>query len=297
MRSNALSIWSVACLWHRGLEALGEGYTVEVTGEHTVGVMIMNVPERRIAEAFVELADTRVAEFDLLEFLHRLCLRCVELLGADAAGLLLADAHDMLNVVIAASNEQARTIELLELQREEGACIDAYRTGQPVQCPDLTDAHQRWPTFADAASQAGFTYVHALPMRLREHTIGALNLFGTAPTHLGDDELAIAQALTDVATIGILHERASHRHEPLQHTLNGRITIEQAKGALAHRRNIPLAEAFTQLRTYARNHNRRLLDVATAVIERNPNIHDLLTPPPTTRQPPGVHTRPWRHGL
>lgn len=262
--------------------------------------MVMNAPHRRVAQAFVELADTLVAEFDLQEFLHRLCRRCVELLGADASGILLADAHDVLNV-IAASNEQARTIELLQLQRAEGACIDAFRTGQPVQCPDLTDTHgarRRWPTFTDAALQAEFTSVHALPMRLRDHTIGALNLFGTAPTHLGDDELAIGQALADVATIGILHERAFHQHEQLveqlQHTLNSRITIEQAKGALAYRRNISLAEAFTQLRTYARKHNRRLVDVATAVIERDPDIQNLLTPPPTTRQPPGAHPRSWR---
>lgn len=255
----------------------------------------MNVPDRRVAQTFVELADTLVAEFDLLEFLHLLCRRCVELLGADAAGLLLADAHDVLNVM-AASNEQAHTIELLQLQREEGACIEAFHTGQPVQCPDLAAARSRWPVFADAALTAGFTSVHALPMRLREQIIGALNLFTTAPTTLGEDELAVGQALADVATIGILHERAFRQHEvlveQLQHALNSRITIEQAKGALAYERDINLAEAFNQLRAYARSHNRRLADIAAAVIERHPDVHDLLTAPLATEQPRAAHAPP-----
>lgn len=231
----------------------------------------MSVPDARVTRTFVELADTLVADFDLIEFLHLLTARCVELLAVDAAGLLLANSHGVLNVV-AASGEQARLLELLQLQNHEGAAIDCYREGRAIQCPDLTQA-TRWPVFAQAARESGFAAVVAVPMRLRNDVVGAVNLFAAASGELEEDRMSIGQALADIATIGILHERTLRRHEvlveQLQTALTSRITIEQAKGVLAERLGIGVDEAFTSLRLFARSNRRRLVEVATSVIERD----------------------------
>lgn len=235
--------------------------------------------ERRIAETFVELADTLVLGFDVIDFLHTLTERCVELLDVDAAGILLIDHRGSLNLV-AASTEQVRLLELFQLQDEEGPCLDTFHSGQPVSCRDLGAEPQRWPRFATAARDCGFVAVHAVPMRLREDILGAMNLFGAVPGTLSPENAAIAQTLADVATIGLLHERALSQRglvvEQLQGALNSRILIEQAKGVLSERAQISVEEAFVLLRTYARGHSRPLSEVAQAVIARDPITQDLL---------------------
>ncbi|MQA86301.1 MAG: ANTAR domain-containing protein [Streptosporangiales bacterium] len=237
--------------------------------------------EQQLAGAFVELADTLVAGFDVIDFLYLLTQRCVQLLDIDAAGLLLADGRGRLELM-AASTEQARLLELFQLQNEEGPCLDCYRTREPVACDDLGAAGARWPRFAEAAQAAGYMAVQALPMRLRGEIIGATNLFRVAPGHLDGEALHLGQALADVATIGILHERALREREllaeQLQAALNSRVLIEQAKGVLAERRQLGMDEAFTTLRSYARNHNRQLSDVARAVTENSPDVAELTNP-------------------
>lgn len=237
--------------------------------------------DRRAVRTFVELADTLVAGFDLLEFLHLLTARCAEILKVDAAGLLLVDQHGVLNMV-AATTEQARLVELFQLENSEGPCLDSFRSGQLVRCADLSAATDRWPLFARAARDAGFGAVYAIPMRLREETIGGLNLFSNVAGGPGDDQLQVAQALADVATIGLLHERTMRRHEvlteQLQTALNSRILIEQAKGVLAERLGSSVDQAFDTLRKYARSHNRRLIDLAAAVVDNDPTAGDLVTP-------------------
>lgn len=230
----------------------------------------MNAPrEQVLAEAFVDLADTLVADYDVLDLLYRLADVCVELLAADAAGLLLSDQRGHLEPV-AASTEGTRLLELFQLQTDQGPCLDCFRSGAPVTCTDLAQAEDRWPRFAAHAVAEGFASVHALPLRLRTEVIGALNLFCTAPGPLPDADLRLAQALADVATIGILHERAVRRGEvlaeQLQHALNSRIVLEQAKGALAERAGIDPDEAFLRLRRHARAHNLRLTELARAVV-------------------------------
>ena len=227
--------------------------------------------DERLAQTFVELADTLVGGFDLMEFLHMLTERCVELLDLEAAGLLLADAGGALQVV-AASTEQARVVELFQIQSDEGPCLDAYRSGQPVIVSDLnaSQATERWPMFTAAASEMGFAAVHAIPMRLRDQVIGTLNLFGSAPRGLDPAVVRAAQALVDVATIGILQERATREHElvagQLQVALNSRVIIEQAKGILAERMRVTPDQAFIVLRAYSRNHNHPLTQLAADVI-------------------------------
>jgi transcriptional regulator with GAF, ATPase, and Fis domain len=224
--------------------------------------------ERLLAAVFVELADTLVTGFDVADFLHGLADRCVQLLGVDAAGLMLADQRGSLEV-IASSSEQSRLVELFQLQNDQGPCLECYRSGQPVSEVDLAAAGQRWPLFAPAAAGAGFAAVQALPMRLRDEVIGALNMFMHAPRRLDETALQVAQALADVATIGLLHER-NLRHqevlaEQLQGALNSRIAIEQAKGVLAERLGLDMGQAFSLLRDQARAQNRRLAELAGAV--------------------------------
>jgi GAF domain-containing protein len=231
--------------------------------------------DRQVWQAFVQLADTLTADFDVIDFLHTLAQHCVDLLGVSACGILLADHTGRLNLV-AASTEQARLVELSQAQTAEGPCVDAYRTRAPVGCPDLAAARERWPEFAAAALSAGFAAVHALPMRLRGEAIGAMSLYSTQPTRLNGPTAELGQALADVATIGILHERTLHRREviteQLQKALESRITIEQAKGMLAERLHLAVGEAFTVLRTYARDHNLKLADTARAITEGKLNI-------------------------
>ena len=228
----------------------------------------MSPRDRHAWETFVRLADTLVADFDVIDFLDTLAQASVELLGMAAAGILLADHTGTLNLV-AASTQQARIVELAQLQRDEGPCLDVYRTGSAVQCPDPAAIRERWPAFASAVVAAGFAAVHALPMRLREQAIGAMNLFSAEPGKLDTETVELGQALADVATIGILHERAFRRHEvviqQLQYALNSRIVIEQAKGALAERLHLSIEDAFAVLRDYARDNNLKLAAVADAV--------------------------------
>jgi GAF domain-containing protein len=235
------------------------------------------IVDERLAQTFVELADTLVGGFDLMEFLHMLTERCVELLDVDAAGLLLVDARGTLQLV-AASTEQARVAELFQVQNDEGPCLDSYRTGQPVIVPDIAaaDAAVRWPRFSAAAREMGFAAVHAIPMRLRDQVIGTLNLFGTAPDGLDPEVARAARALVDIATIGILQERASREQGivsgQLQVALNSRVIIEQAKGVLAERLQVTPDQAFIMLRAYSRNNGYPLTQLAGDVISGTAGI-------------------------
>ena len=213
----------------------------------------------------MELTDTMVVGFDVIDFMHMLTDRSVQLLDVAAAGLLLADPRGELRVV-AASSQAARLLELFQLQNDEGPCLDCFRSGQPVTAADLAAAAQRWPRFAPAARAAGFAAVQALPMRLREQVIGALNLFRVGPGAFEPADVRVGQALADVATISLLQER-SMRHsdtlnEQLQTALNSRVVIEQAKGKLAERLGLDMDQAFALLREYAHHSHQRLTDVA-----------------------------------
>src|SRR5271163_4421982 len=245
--------------------------------------IVLAVPERvsgmdgeLLSETFVELTDTLVAGFDVIDFLHVLTDRSVQLLDVSAAGLLLADPRGELRVV-AASSEAARLLELFQLQADQGPCLDCFRSGQPVTSADLT-ADQSWPRFAAAAAGAGFIAVQALPMRLRDQVIGALNLFRATPGDFDPASVRVGQALADVATIGLLHERSMRRsdvlNEQLQAALNSRVVIEQAKGKLAERLGLDMDEAFIVLRDHSRSSNRRLSEVALAFINGTETITD-----------------------
>jgi len=246
--------------------------------------------ERLLAQTFVEMADTLVADFDIVDFLHTLADRCAELFKPAEAGVMLADQRGGLRVV-ASSSERARLLELFELQNEQGPCLDCFRNGERVVAADFGDDGGRWPLFTVEAVAAGFRSAHSLPLRFRTQVIGALNLFRPRPGLLDDRDLTGAQAMADIATISILQERTLREArvlaEQLQRALNSRVVIEQAKGVLAERAKINLDEAFTLLRTYARTQNRRLHDVSTAVISSLLTIEELsaAAPPKPSRSP------------
>lgn len=224
---------------------------------------------QRLARVFVELADTLVEGFDVVDFLQMLTERCVELLDVDAAGLMIADQRGSLQLM-AASHERARLLELFELQGEDGPCMECYSTGRPITNVGLTESRERWPRFSPAAVEAGFGSTHALPMRLRGQVIGALNLFTDEAAILDQDSIEIGQAMADVATIGLLHERNTSEQtilsEQLQAALYSRVLVEQAKGVLAARAGISVSEAFTRMRGHARRTGTTLSVVAAAVI-------------------------------
>ncbi|HUP14795.1 MAG TPA: GAF and ANTAR domain-containing protein [Acidimicrobiia bacterium] len=237
--------------------------------------------EEKLARTLVELADTLVADFDVVELLTRLTDSCVDVLSVGAAGLMLVAPEGDLRVM-ASSSEAMRVLELFELQAQEGPCLDCYRTGLPVVNQDLTTVNGRWPRFSEEALAAGFHSVHALPMRLRGVVIGALNLFFVEAGEMQQVDLDAAQAMADVATIAILQHRAALQaqvlNEQLNYALNSRIVIEQAKGMVAERENLNMEQAFSLLRNHARNHNLRLVDVARDIITAKVGVAALDRP-------------------
>ena len=241
--------------------------------------------EELIGRTFVELADTLVEDYDVIEFLHLLAERCVQLLGVSEAGVVLFDAHGRLRP-LASSSERMQLVELIEVQTEDGPCLDCCRDGRPVHEDDLEGASERWPQFAPAALDAGFRSTYAVPMRLHEERIGALNLFADRVDGLSEADQALGQAMADVATIGLLYERVLHERAivsgQLQTALNSRIAVEQAKGLIAEQADVDMGEAFDLLRNYARSHNRRLRDVVADVINRDLSADQLHSAPHTS---------------
>lgn len=227
--------------------------------------------EQQLVQAFAVLADTLVADYDVVDLLQTLVETCSGLLGATASGVLLADETGELDVV-ASTSEASRLVEVMQLSASAGPCIESFRTGQVVSLPDIRESPEEWSRFRDKALDLGFTAVDALPMRLRDETIGTLNLLRAEPGEMNEDDLIAARAFADVATIGILHERTlAHSDEvrqQLQTALDSRVLIEQAKGVVAYTRRVPVEDAFTIIRQYARSHQARLSDVAAAIVDR-----------------------------
>jgi len=236
--------------------------------------------ERAIIDSFINFADRLVDDFDVLDLTIQLTEDCVRLLGVAAAGLLLADVGVL--HLVAATSEQARSLELFQLQREQGPCLDCYRAGYPISVPDLQAEADRWPRFTTEAAEQGFASVHAIPMRLRDQVLGALGLFGTSTGELAEDDLTLAQALAHVASIAVVqHDRATNRSSllpTLQSTVASRGLLEMAKGILAEVYQLSMAQAALLLRHYAHQHGRRLTDVASTVVAGDlPARQQLLT--------------------
>ncbi|HET9260260.1 MAG TPA: GAF and ANTAR domain-containing protein [Acidimicrobiia bacterium] len=231
----------------------------------------MTFREGRLVRVLVSMADTLVSDFDPVDLFYELVVSCTDLLDVAQAGLLLTDGNRELRVV-AASSEATGVVELLELENEGGPGAEAFRTGRPVRSGELagSQAHHRWPEFGEAALAAGFRAVTAVPMRLRGDVLGALDLFLTEAVDLTDEDLTVAQALADLATIAILQDRSTIDDRTLisqlRTALETRVLIEQAKGVVAHEAGLTMDEAFGRIRSHARNNNERLREVSAAIV-------------------------------
>ncbi len=254
----------------------------------------MDNREEWIARTFVELADTLVADFDLIDFMSALVDRCAELLDSVEVGLALTATRGELRVM-ASSSERMRALELIEFQNDEGPCRDCLHTGKQVLNQRLDGTASRWPRFAPEAREAGFEMVHALPLRLRDDVIGAMNIFSSELIELSEEDVNLTQALADAATIGILQERAIARGSDLagqlQGALNSRVVIEQAKGIVAERQQVGMEDAFAMLRSHARSNRTSLSNVARAIIDRSLAPAELRVAPAGRHVPATKHAR------
>jgi GAF domain-containing protein len=245
----------------------------------------------RMSDLFVEVADTLVDEFDLLDFLHTVAVNAAEVTGSTAVGLMLVD-HDGVLRPMAASSEDARLWELFQIQQHEGPCVDAFRSGQEVADIDIGSSAERWPELAQRAAGLGFRSAHCFPLRLREQVIGALNVFREVPAHLDTGERKLARALADIATVALMQERAlgraEHLTEQLQFALSSRVVVEQAKGALARTLGSDADAAFAVLRDHARLHEVRLTDLARSVLEDPAVLRTVAREVPPTISPDGT---------
>ncbi len=235
--------------------------------------------ERAVSRAFVGLTNSLVDGADVVDLLSQLTTDCAQLLDVASAGLLLADPRGVLHVM-AASSERTRSLEMFQVQRGEGPCLDCFHTGTAVSVPDLSEQAEKWPEFAAAAADAGFASVHALPMRLRDHVLGALGLFGNNVGALNDDDLSLGQSLAHVASVALVADRATADKtiisEQVRTALNTRVQVEQARGLLAQQGAMAMDQAFAALRDYARNRGLRLGDVARLLVSRELSTAQVL---------------------
>lgn len=235
--------------------------------------------EAKLNVAFVKLADTLIAEFDVVDLLQMLVEQCADILETQAGGIMIVDANGALQLV-ASTSEESTLVEIMQLNAGAGPCVECITTGLPVTVGDIVVSGERWPAFREEALRQGFKSVHCTPMRLRGQVLGAMNLFSTEVGELGPDDVAVAQALADVATIGLLQERSIRESKivaaQLQHALNSRVIIEQAKGVVSENAGLSMGDAFSALRQYARSNNLTLGTVALAVVDRRLNIATVM---------------------
>jgi GAF domain-containing protein len=231
--------------------------------------------EAQVSAAYVAIADTLTKDFDVSALLQALVEGCVEILGIDAGGIMLADPNGDLKI-LASTSEEADLLEILQLAAKSGPCIESFTTGTKLSVKDLEASDAPWPEFRAEALRMGYRGVHATPMQLRGQIIGTVNLFSAQPLELSDRDIALAQALADVATIGILQDRflrESHLlADQLHRALDSRVIIEQAKGVLAQSASVSMDEAFTALRTYSRNHNLTIRSVSERITSRELDV-------------------------
>lgn len=225
--------------------------------------------EDRLVETFVGVADSLVAGYDIVDLLQTLVDESADIFDASAAGILLVAPDGGLEVVVS-TDESSDFLGIVQAKSGDGPCVEAITTGRAVSIEDLEHVDGHWQFFADAALRAGYRSIHAVPMRLRDATIGSLNLFRASTGRLDDADIVAAQALADVATISILQERALREsdlaRQQLQRALDSRVVIEQAKGVLAQRHGVDMGAAFDMIRRHARSTQRRLGETAEEIV-------------------------------
>jgi transcriptional regulator with GAF, ATPase, and Fis domain len=228
--------------------------------------------DRQLSDAFVGLADTLGEDFDMVDLFERLAAHCVALSSADAAGVMMSDGRGRLRA-IAASQQRAAFLELFQLQLGEGPCVECYHSGESVIAMPIEAHEEQWPELVPAVLEAGFGAIATVPLRLHDSVIGAVNLFYARPDPSTDEDLHLAQALSDVAALSMLRWPSPQTSPEdiiarLQAAITNKVAIEQAKGVLAQFGGIEIAQAGEALREYARARRTRVTDVARAVVRR-----------------------------
>ena len=225
--------------------------------------------DQLIRDTFVDLADTLASDYDVGEFLQVLVQRCQDVMDVTTCGVLVEDPQGTLRLAAATSREMHQ-LEQAEIHLEDGPCFEAYRRVEPIVSHDLREERQRWPQVVDQALGMGLLAAYGFPLRLRGDCIGALNLYRDQAGALGEEDVRLAQAFADVTTIGILQERkvtrGKQRSQQLQHALDARVVVEQAKGILAERHGVSLNQAFEGLRRHARNNHIKVRDVCQDIL-------------------------------
>jgi hypothetical protein len=222
--------------------------------------------DRILADATARL----IEQTDVVGSLALLLADCLEVLDADAAGLLVGEPLHELELLSATSHRTSE-LELYQLLNGTGPCLEAITSAQHVTSSGAPDLTRRWPPVGQAILDAGFQTVHAFPLHWHNNVIGALNVFfrREVDQHLGD-RLATAQAIANIATL-ILVQPAEPDLEVLrarvQEALSGRLVIEQAKGILAYREHLAMSEAYDRLTAIAASQRSGLTVAARRLIE------------------------------
>ncbi|MFJ8827480.1 GAF and ANTAR domain-containing protein [Streptomyces sp. NPDC102467] len=237
--------------------------------------------EQQLARAFVALADTVSPGFDPLALFETLVGDCVQLLDVQASAVMMADARGGLRTM-AASDEQAAFLELLQLQTGRGPCMQCYRSKTPVHVTDLEQAKDQWPRLVSAALDAGFRSMHALPLRVHEQIIGAVNLFRTSPGNMNADDTAVGQALADIAALSLLNwtneaPRDGDIITRVQSAIVAKATVEMAKGMIARYGGLSIPDASTALHAYTQRRQARLSETAQALTERTLDLAEIIS--------------------
>jgi GAF domain-containing protein len=217
-----------------------------------------------------EFSGKLLTEYDVDTVLMDLMERLTELLGLDGSGVALAQG-DRLDVVTAVPDPLAE-LEKVQIMHQSGPCVDAYRTVSVVVVADLEAQHQTWPEYCAVAERLGLGSVAGIPMRLGGTAIGALNLYDRGPRSWAREDIAAAMVMADIATSYLVNasklRQQEQLNEQLQHALDSRSVIEQAKGIVAGEREITVELAFRRIRAHARSHSVTVRSVAESIVHR-----------------------------
>ena len=213
--------------------------------------------DEQVSNALVEFIKALTQQHTVEGVLELLADYCLEMLPVDGVGVLLLEEQQL--TVATTNSKVGDAVERLEVELEEGPCVECVRVGHPVFVPDLAAATDRYPNFAPRALEAGAGAIHALPMTGHGELVGSLNIVSASPRELSDTGLSTARMLCDVAVSYIfavrLHEETSELAGQLQNALDTRVLIEQAKGIMSERHGDSMSDAFERLRKYARSRN------------------------------------------
>lgn len=221
-----------------------------------------------IAQALVAFIQELTQKHTVQSVLECMADHCRELLPADGVGVLLLEEQQL--TVATTNSKVGNAVESLEVELEEGPCVECVRVGHPIFVPDLAAAVDRYPRFVPRALEAGAGAIHALPMTGHGELVGSVNIVNLVPTELSDTSLGAARMLSDVAVSYIfavrLHEETSALAGQLQSALDTRVLIEQAKGMLGERHGESLDDAFERLRRHARSESTPVREIARRVV-------------------------------